>query len=495
MSFCRGQLVDGRAEWFGNRIKSIHDPIHQVFISIRSLSGYGEASLKELRSTYSIPSVGFVSLGCPKALVDSERILTRLRVEGYGVVGDYSEADLVVINTCGFIEAAQEESLQAISEALDRNGRVIVTGCLGGRTELIEHQFGNQLLAVTGPHEDEAVMRAILRYLPPPDHHPLTELVPKSGIKLTPRHYAYLKVSEGCNHSCSFCIIPQLRGSLVSRAVGDVMGEAERLVADGVRELLVIAQDTSAYGLDMKFRTGFWNGRPIKSNFFSLAQALSGLGAWVRLHYVYPYPHVDEVIGLMTDGHVLPYLDVPMQHASPSILKAMRRPAAGEVMLERIDRWRELCPDLVIRSTFIIGFPGESEEDFEQLLDFINEAELDRVGCFAYSPVDGAPANAMAGAVPEDEKLRRFDEFMRLQAEISEARLARFAGRQLTVLVDEVLEDGLVARSYADSPEVDGVVHVRGANAETRPGDFIEVRIEGNDAYDLFAVGQSSEVK
>ncbi|MEJ2633292.1 MAG: 30S ribosomal protein S12 methylthiotransferase RimO [Acidihalobacter sp.] len=430
------------------------------------------------------PQVGFVSLGCPKALVDSERILTQLRAEGYDISPSYEAADLVVVNTCGFIDAAVEESLDAIGEALAENGRVIVTGCLGADSERVLEAHP-QVLAVTGPHAYEEVMGAVHENLPPP-HDPYTSLVPPQGVKLTPRHYAYLKISEGCNHRCSFCIIPSMRGDLVSRPIGEVMQEAENLVDAGVRELLVISQDTSAYGVDVRYRTGFWRGRPLKTHVQTLAEALGELGAWVRLHYVYPYPHVDALIPLMAEGKILPYLDIPLQHGSPRILKAMRRPAAAEKVLERIHNWRAQCPDLTLRSTFIVGFPGETEEDFETLLEFIGEAGLDRVGAFAYSPVEGATANELPGAVPEELKQERLERFMARQAEISTARLQAKIGRRLRVLVDEVGEEGATARSAADAPEIDGLVYVDGA-IDVQPGDFLEVEVTDADEHDLWA--------
>ena len=436
------------------------------------------------------PKIGFVSLGCPKALVDSERILTQLRTEGYVVVFSYADADLVVVNTCGFIDAAVEESLAAIGEALAENGKVIVTGCLGAKGSIVQDAHP-RVLAVTGPHATEEVMQAVHAHLPQPPHDPRVDLVPAQGIKLTPRHYAYLKIAEGCNHRCTFCIIPSMRGDLVSRPVGEVMEEAENLVKAGVRELLVISQDTSAYGVDIKYRTGFWHGRPLKTRMTELAVALGGLGAsapiWVRLHYVYPYPHVDEVIPLMAAGKILPYLDVPFQHASPRILKAMRRPANSENNLARIQRWREICPELTIRSTFIVGFPGETDEEFEQLLEFLEEAQLDRVGCFAYSPVDGAAANALPDHVAEELKEERKARFMALQAIISSARLQRKVGRTLTVLVDEAGKQGAIARSAADAPEIDGVVRIA-AHASLKAGEFARVKITGSDAHDLRGV-------
>ncbi|GAO35610.1 ribosomal protein S12 methylthiotransferase [Sulfuricella sp. T08] len=431
----------------------------------------------------SIPKVGFVSLGCPKALVDSEQILTRLRAEGYAISPSYEGADLVVVNTCGFIDAAVAESLDAIGEALKENGKVIVTGCLGAKSDVVLAAHP-QVLAVTGPHAAAEVMAAVHQHLPQP-HDPFESLIPPQGIKLTPKHYAYLKISEGCNHRCTFCIIPSLRGDLVSRPVGEVMQEAENLVKAGVKELLVISQDTSAYGVDVKYRSGFWGGRPLRTRMTELVSALGELGAWVRLHYVYPYPHVDEVIPLMAQGKILPYLDVPLQHASPRILKAMKRPGNIEGTLARIHGWREICPEITIRSTFIAGFPGETEADFELLLDFLREAQLDRVGCFAYSPVEGATANALPGAVPEEVKQERVARLMELQEEISAAKLGRKIGQTFTVLVDEVDEEGAVARSAADAPEIDGLVYIEDAG-NLKPGDFVEVEITDADAHDLW---------
>jgi ribosomal protein S12 methylthiotransferase len=435
----------------------------------------------------STPKIGFVSLGCPKALVDSERILTQLRQDGYDLVPTYADADVVVVNTCGFIDSAKQESLDAIGEALKENGRVIVTGCMGARAEEIRAAHP-RVLEVTGPHAYEAVVGAVHQHLPPPprSHDPFLDLVPPQGIKLTPRHYAYLKISEGCNHRCSFCIIPHLRGDLVSRPIGEVMDEAERLVKAGVRELLVISQDTSAYGVDLKYRSGFWQGRPLRTRMKELCEALGSLGVWVRLHYVYPYPHVDEIIPLMAEGKVLPYLDIPFQHASHRILKLMKRPAHAEAVLERIHSWRAACPDLAIRSTFIVGFPGETDEDFEELLDFLDEAELDRVGCFKYSPVDGAPANALPGAVPEEVKEERWQQLMGLQSEISAEKLQRRVGRQIDVLIDSVDGDTATGRSHADAPEIDGVVHLEHARG-LQPGAIVKALVTAADEYDLFA--------
>jgi ribosomal protein S12 methylthiotransferase len=429
-----------------------------------------------------LPKVGFVSLGCPKALVDSERILTELRAEGYLIAPSYTDADLVVVNTCGFIDSAVEESLDAIGEALAENGKVIVTGCLGARGDTVKTAHP-QVLAVTGPHATEEVMRAVHAHLPKP-HDPFSDLVPPQGIRLTPRHYAYLKIAEGCNHRCTFCIIPAMRGDLVSRPIGEVMQEAENLVKAGVKELLVISQDTSAYGVDVKYRTGFWGGRPIRTRMTDLARALGELGVWVRLHYVYPYPHVDDVIPLMADGKILPYLDVPFQHASPRILKLMKRPANAENTLARIRAWRTICPELTIRSTFIVGFPGETEAEFEELLAFLEEAQLDRVGCFAYSPVAGAAANKLPDHVPEEIKEERRARFMQAQEKISAARLKRYVGKTLTVLVDEVGDQGAVARSSADAPEIDGRVFIK-KPGKLRAGEFARVKITGSDAHDL----------
>ncbi|AYN22201.1 30S ribosomal protein S12 methylthiotransferase RimO [Alcaligenes aquatilis] len=434
----------------------------------------------------SAPKVGFVSLGCPKALVDSERILTQLRTDGYQITPSYDNADVVVVNTCGFIDSAKAESLEAIGEALAENGRVIVTGCMGVDEGLIRDVHPS-VLSVSGPQQYEQVLRAVREAAPPSlDHNPYIDLVPPQGIKLTPRHYAYLKISEGCNHSCSFCIIPSMRGKLVSRPVGDVLGEAERLVKAGVKELLVISQDTSAYGVDIRQRTGFWNGRPVKSSMLDLSAALSELGAWVRLHYVYPYPHVDNIIPLMAEGKVLPYLDIPFQHASPSVLRAMKRPAFEDRTLSRIKQWRQDCPDLTIRSTFIVGFPGETEEDFQYLLDWMTEAQLDRVGCFQYSPVEGATANKLDGIVPDEVKQERWERFMEHQQAISTARLAAKVGREMDVLIDEIDEDGdAVGRSSADAPEIDGNVFIT-SEQKLEPGQMVRVRITDSSEYDLF---------
>ena len=423
-----------------------------------------------------VPKIGFVSLGCPKALVDSERILTQLRAEGYATAPSYSGADLVIVNTCGFIDAAVEESLEAIGEALAENGKVVVTGCLGAKPGVIEAAHP-AVLAVTGPHDTAAVMSAVHAHLPKP-HDPYTDLVPPQGIRLTPGHYAYLKISEGCNHRCTFCIIPSMRGDLVSRPIGEVMQEAENLVKGGVKELLVISQDTSAYGVDVKYRMGFVKGRPTKTRMAQLCESLGELGVWVRLHYVYPYPHVDEVIPLMAEGKILPYLDVPFQHAAPRILKLMQRPASAEKVLERIRAWRAICPEIAIRSTFIVGFPGETETDFSHLLEFLEQANLDRVGCFAYSPVEGAAANELPGAVPEEIKEDRRARFMQAQAAISLTKLKNRVGKTLTVLVDA---PG-VGRSKADAPEIDGVVRFEGARA----GEFARVLVDRADEHDLY---------
>jgi ribosomal protein S12 methylthiotransferase len=432
------------------------------------------------------PKIGFVSLGCPKALVDSEQILTQLRAEGYDTSSTYEDADLVIINTCGFIDSAVAESLDAIGEALAENGRVIVTGCLGAKEggDVVK-QAHPQVLAVTGPQALPEVMAAVHMHLPQP-HDPYTSLIPPQGIRLTPRHYAYVKISEGCNHRCTFCIIPSMRGDLVSRPINQVMQEAENLVNAGVKELLIISQDTSAYGIDVKYRTGFWQGRPLKTRMTELARTLGEFGVWVRLHYVYPYPHVDEVIPLMAEGKILPYLDVPFQHASPRILKAMKRPASSENNLARIKRWREICPDITLRSTFIVGFPGETEAEFEELLEFLQEAQLDRVGCFAYSPVEGAAANALAGHIPEEIKEERRARFMAIQEAISTARLTRKIGHRMTVLIDEIQKNKAIARSTADAPEIDGLVYVNNVK-NMKPGEFVEVEITGSDTHDLRA--------
>jgi ribosomal protein S12 methylthiotransferase len=430
------------------------------------------------------PRVGFVSLGCPKATVDSEQVITQLRAEGYAIEADFELADMVIVNTCGFIDSAVEESLESINEALQQNGQVIVTGCLGARADLIRERFPS-LLAVTGPQARDEVMQAVHQHLPAA-HDPFLDLVPKQGVRLTPRHYAYLKISEGCNHRCSFCIIPSMRGDLVSRPIDDVMEEAKILVDAGIREILVISQDTSAYGVDCKYATRFWRGQPLRTRFVDLCRALAQLGVWVRLHYVYPYPHVDEVIPLMTDGALLPYLDIPFQHASPRILKAMKRPGNRERVLERIASWREVCPELVIRSTFIVGFPGETEADFEELLDFLDTAQLDRVGCFTYSAVDGAAANELPNPVPETAKQERYHRFMLKQQEISAQKLQRRIGQQMTVLVETREDGGYLGRSYADAPEIDGLVHIA-TDSTLNQGDFCQVQVLDADEYDLYA--------
>ena len=431
------------------------------------------------------PKVGFVSLGCPKALVDSERILTQLRVEGYDLVPSYDDADVVVVNTCGFIDSAVAESLDAIGEAMNENGKVIVTGCLGKKSEMIREHYPD-VLSVSGPQDYSSVMEAVHQALPP-KHDPFIDLVPDYGLKLTPHHYAYLKISEGCNHRCSFCIIPSMRGDLVSRPVDEVLREAERLVKGGVRELLVVSQDTSAYGVDLKYAARSWRGREYQTRMKALCEGLSELDAWTRLHYVYPYPHVDDVIPLMAQGKVLPYLDIPFQHASPRILKLMKRPGAVDRTLERVQRWRAMCPELTLRSTFIVGFPGETEAEFEELLDFLDQAQLDRVGAFAYSPVDGAAANALPDPVPEEVKQERLARFMERQAAISEARLAAKVGTVQRCLVDAIDGELAIARSMADAPEIDGLVQVQdGREAGLAPGDFAMVRIMGNDEHDLY---------
>ena len=439
----------------------------------------------------STPSIGFVSLGCPKNLVDSERILTELRTDGYNIVPSYENVDLVIVNTCGFIDSAVQESLEAIGEALEENGRVIVTGCLGAKEDQIR-EVHPKVLEVSGPHSYEIVMAQVHKYVPKPTHSPYTSLVPKQGVKLTPKHYAYLKISEGCDHRCTFCIIPSMRGDLESRSITQVLDEAKRLAEAGVKELLVVSQDTSAYSMDLKrqeggVKTAFWNGMPIKNDLMTLCKQLGKLGIWVRLHYVYPYPHVDDLIPLMADGTLLPYLDIPLQHASPKILKAMKRPGSIDRTLERIKQWREICPDLTLRSTFIVGFPGETEEDFQLLLDFLKEAQLDRVGCFKFSPVEGAPATEMANQVPEDVKEERFHRFMQLQQEISANRLKQKIGKTLDVLVDEIDEEGIIGRSKADAPEVDGLVYVDNLSGiNVKVGDVIKVTITNSDEYDLW---------
>ena len=439
----------------------------------------------------STPNIGFVSLGCPKNLVDSERILTELRTDGYNIVPSYENVDLVIVNTCGFIDSAVQESLEAIGEALEENGRVIVTGCLGAKEDQIR-QVHPKVLEVSGPHSYETVMAQVHKYVPKPEHNPYTSLVPKQGVKLTPKHYAYLKISEGCDHRCTFCIIPSLRGDLESRSITQVLDEAKRLADAGVKELLVVSQDTSAYAMDTQrkeggVKTAFWNGMPIKNDLMTLCKQLGKLGIWVRLHYVYPYPHVDDLIPLMAEGLLLPYLDIPLQHASPKILKAMKRPGKFDRTLERIKQWREICPDLTLRSTFIVGFPGETEEDFQMLLDFLKEAQLDRVGCFKFSPVEGAPATEMADQVPEDVKEERFHRFMQLQQEISAERLKQKIGQTLDVIVDEIDDEGIIGRTKADAPEVDGLVYIENlSGAPVKVGEFIKVTITHSDEYDLW---------
>jgi len=432
--------------------------------------------------------VGFVSLGCPKALVDSERILTQLRFDGYEVSPSYEDAGVVIVNTCGFIDSAKEESLAAIGEALEENGRVLVTGCMGGGEQAnIVLERHPKVLGITGPAAYEEVLSEVRRVLPNthvPD--PKIDLIPAQGVKLTPKHYAYLKVSEGCNHRCRFCIIPSLRGDLVSRPIGDVMREAEQLARSGVKELLVISQDTSAYGVDIKYKTDFWDGRPLKTDLYNLASALGELGIWVRMHYVYPYPHVDNVIPLMAEGKVLPYLDIPLQHGSPSVLKRMKRPAASEKTLDRIRSWRETCPDITLRSTFIVGFPGETEAEFNELLDFMREASLDRVGCFKYSPVEGASANELENPVPEDVKEERWHQFMSVQQEISAQRLQRKVGTKVDILIDEVSPDGAVGRTKGDAPEIDGLVYLNNTDGLS-PGTVVNRQIIDADDYDLWA--------
>lgn len=432
------------------------------------------------------PKVGFVSLGCPKALVDSERILTQLRTEGYEISPSYEGAGLVVVNTCGFIDAAKAESLAAIGEALEENGKVIVTGCMGADGDQILDAYP-QVLSVSGPQQYEQVVGAVHEYLPPKkDHDPFIDLVPPQGVKLTPRHYSYLKISEGCNHRCTFCIIPALRGDLDSRPVGSVMDEAQRLVDAGVKELLVVSQDTSAYGVDQKYKLGFWQGRPMKTRLKELCEALGSLGVWVRLHYVYPYPSVDEVIPLMAEGAIVPYLDIPLQHAHPEVLKMMKRPAATEKTMERIKKWREICPEIVIRSTFIVGFPGETEEHFEYLLDFLREARLDRVGCFTYSPVDGAPANELENQIPEEIKEERLARFMEVQAHISAEKLQEKIGLEMDILIDHAGPDGAIGRTKGDAPEIDGEVHLLDVTG-LEPGQVVRGRIIEADEHDLWA--------
>ncbi len=429
--------------------------------------------------------VGFVSLGCPKNTVDSERILTQLRVEGYEISPSYQDAEVVLVNTCGFIDSAVQESLDAIGEALTENGKVIVTGCLGAKEDVVREVHPN-VLAVTGPHAYDEVMSQVYEVVAKPEHNPFLSLVPDTGVKLTPKHYAYLKISEGCNHRCTFCIIPSFRGDLVSRPIGDVLSEAKRLADNGVKELLVISQDTSAYGIDTKYRTGFWEGRPVKTRLQELCEELGKLGIWVRLHYVYPYPHVDKIVPLMAEGKILPYLDIPFQHAAPQVLKNMRRPAHAEKVLQRIEKWREICPDITLRSTFIVGFPGETDADFGELLDFLEQAQLDRVGCFQYSPVDGAQANQLPNPVEETVKQERWERFMQLQQRISAAKLQAKVGREVDLIVDEVVSEGAVCRSKGDAPEIDGQVFLDG-QTQLQPGEIVRAVVEEADDYDLWA--------
>ena len=437
-----------------------------------------------VRTDYSSPRIGFISLGCPKAGSDTEKLLSKIKAEGYEIANNYKDSELVIVNTCGFIDSAVEESLDAISEALDENGKVIVTGCLGERKEVIEARFDN-LLAITGSEAYKEVMEAVHLHVPKPNN-PHIDLIPSQGIRLTPKHYAYIKISEGCNHKCTFCIIPSMRGKLVSRPIGDIMQEAENLVKSGVSELIIISQDTSAYGVDVKYRPGFWNGRPIKTDLYSLAKCLGELGVWVRFHYVYPYPNVDRLIELMASGLILPYIDVPFQHANPQILKSMKRPANAENNLERINGWRSICPDLTIRSTFIVGFPGETEQQFNELLDFLRLAQLDRVGCFTYSDVDGATANTLDNQLPEKVKQDRLDRFMIVQNEISKKKLANKVGSLQTVLVDEVNEKFAKARSYANAPEIDGNIFLENPEGLV-VGDMLDVKIKYSEDYDLYA--------
>ncbi len=460
------------------RVRLQYDAFHFSFVLAHPM-----ADPKTVRSRRP-GRVGFVSLGCPKALVDSERILTQLKIEGYETSSDYADADVVVVNTCGFIDSAIDESMDAIGEAMAENGRVIVTGCLGARAHVIREHFP-EVLSVTGPAAYEAVVNAVHDAVPPPASNPFIDLVPASGIKLTPRHYAYLKISEGCNHSCSFCIIPSLRGKLRSRPIGQILDEAEGLVRAGVKELLVISQDTSAYGVDVKYRTDFWQGRPMRTDMVELCRRLGRIAPWVRLHYVYPYPNVDSLLPLMADGILLPYLDVPLQHGVPRILKLMRRPAATDKTLDRIAKWRQICPNLTIRSTFIVGFPGETDAEFEALLQFLDDANLDRVGCFAYSAVEGASANDLPDPIPEDVKQARLAQLMERQANISAARLAAKVGSRMQVLIDTVDQDGAISRSYGDAPEIDGRVFVD--STQCGPGELVEVEIIGADTHDLHA--------
>lgn len=463
------------------------DPNHQsdTMTENQAITERDLAEMAAIEGASSNSRIGFVSLGCPKNLVDSERILTQLRIEGYDVTPSYTDADMVIVNTCGFIDSAVQESLDAIGEALAENGKVLVTGCLGAKEDDITEVHPG-VLGVTGPHAYENVLDQVHQHVPRPEHNPFEHLIPAQGVKLTPRHYAYLKISEGCNQKCTFCIIPSMRGRLDSRPVGEVLDEAQRLVSNGIKELLVVSQDTGAYGVDTKYRMGFWQGRPVKTRFLDLCQALGDLGAWVRLHYLYPYPHIDDAIPLMAEGKILPYLDIPLQHASPRILKMMKRPGAIDNTLARIKKWREICPDLTIRSTFIVGFPGETEEDFQLLLDFIQEAQLDRVGCFKYSPVEGAVANDLAEPVPEDIKDERLAQFMALQAKISADRLQLKVGKRMQVIVDEVTEEGSVARTKGDAPDVDGLVFIDNVT-DVEPGDILDVIIEEADEHDMWA--------
>ena len=436
------------------------------------------------KQNYHSPKIGFVSLGCPKAGSDSEKMLSKIKAEGYEIAQNYHDSELVIVNTCGFIDSAVEESLDAISEAIDKNGKVIVTGCLGERREVIEKRFDN-LLAITGSEAYKEVMDAVHTHAPKPiDPH--IDLIPPQGVRLTPKHYAYIKISEGCNHTCTFCIIPSMRGKLVSRPIGEIMQEAENLVRSGVSELIIISQDTSAYGVDMKYRPGFWNGRPIKSDLYHLAKNLSQLGVWVRFHYVYPYPNVDNLITLMAEGNILPYIDVPFQHASPEILKSMKRPANAENNLDRIVGWRKICPEIVIRSTFIVGFPGETDEQFENLIEFLEQAKLDRVGCFMYSNVEGAIANTISGQVESDIKQARLDRLMKVQKRISQKKLSEKVGSIQTVIVDEISKDFAVARSYANAPEIDGVIFLENPSG-LEAGDMLDVKIKSSEDYDLYA--------
>ena len=436
------------------------------------------------KQNYHSPKIGFVSLGCPKAGSDSEKMLSKIKAEGYEIAQNYHDSELVIVNTCGFIDSAVEESLDAISEAIDKNGKVIVTGCLGERREVIEKRFDN-LLAITGSEAYKEVMDAVHTHAPKPiDPH--IDLIPPQGVRLTPKHYAYIKISEGCNHTCTFCIIPSMRGKLVSRPIGEIMQEAENLLRSGVSELIIISQDTSAYGVDMKYRPGFWNGRPIKSDLYHLAKNLSQLGVWVRFHYVYPYPNVDNLITLMAEGNILPYIDVPFQHANPEILKSMKRPANAENNLERIVGWRKICPEIVIRSTFIVGFPGETDDQFENLIEFLEQAKLDRVGCFMYSNVEGAVANNISGQVESDIKQARLDRLMKVQKRISQKKLSEKVGSIQTVIVDEISKDFAVARSYANAPEIDGVIFLENPSG-LEAGDMLDVKIKSSEDYDLYA--------